>query len=75
MELHRQPLSITRGRIPARFVSIAHAKPVGPAPMQIRSYVLMKIVCLGKRRLFCNCVRPPSLEVQLDSFTSGLILL
>src|SRR5437660_851446 len=43
MELHKLPLSITSGFIPARTASIAHARPVGPAPMQIKSYLAMGI--------------------------------
>src|SRR5437764_22623 len=37
---------MTSGRIPARLASMAVAKPVGPAPMQIMSYAPMRIsVC------------------------------
>jgi hypothetical protein len=41
--LHKQPLSITSGFIPARFASIAQANPVGPAPTQITSYVVISV--------------------------------
>src|SRR6266849_3090517 len=36
MELQIAPLSISNAVNPARTASIAHARPVGPAPMQIR---------------------------------------
>src|SRR5205807_7520561 len=46
IELQRHALSMTSGRIPARLASMAVAKPVGPAPMQIMSYAPMRIsVC------------------------------
>src|SRR5690348_3542012 len=41
MELQRQALSITKGRMPARFASMAVSRPVGPAPIQMMSYVSM----------------------------------
>src|SRR5229473_7379637 len=42
MELQIAPLSITNAVNPARTASIEHAKPVGPAPMQIRSYFFIE---------------------------------
>jgi hypothetical protein len=41
MELQSAPLSIKTGFIPARTASIAQASPVGPAPMQTKSYFSM----------------------------------
>src|SRR5712692_2947385 len=39
---------MTSGRIPARLASMAHARPVGPAPTQIKSYIwLTVLVCPG----------------------------
>src|SRR6516162_82914 len=49
MELHSAPLSITTGFSPARTASIAQARPVGPAPIETKSYVSMaKLVCRAK---------------------------
>src|SRR5271170_1853986 len=43
MELQRQPLSMTRALMPARLASMAQARPVGPAPTQIMSYVVIGV--------------------------------
>lgn len=40
---------MTSGRRPARLASMAQASPVGPAPMQIKSYVMgILLVCDGR---------------------------
>src|SRR5712692_1062154 len=52
-----QPLSTTRGRKPTRLASMAQASPVGPAPMQITSYVSAMIQVCPERMHKFNSTR------------------
>src|SRR5262249_35368955 len=63
MELTTQPLSMVMTLNPALCASIAHARPVGPAPMTITSAPLsMRSRALGQGNVSRSCLTGMSLS-------------
>src|SRR5208282_1240156 len=79
MELQRQPLSMTRALMPARLASMAQARPVGPAPTQIMSYVVIGVrfprplfgYYIGCRKI-CFHLKKSYINFQESSYPSAI---